>query len=486
MSTVPNQSRAAAVAPSVGAQLEICLEIPLVPFSAASSAPLLGRRAVVAFVYQLYQVSSPLMQLLRAPVVGPLFLAVPLCLTLVLGGLGGCGDDDAPATPESTAGAAGASGASANGGSGDGGSAGHATTDTVSIDGDVLAFLTEVPGPRVAGAKVSIVEHPEKSFVTGSDAHFHFDGLVVGEDVTLVVEHPDFQTTTTATYVVPAGGLNPFSVQIVSTDLFTALSGVVPLPTELDKYCAIATTVARFGGSLYVRLRQGMPGVKAVLTPSVPAESGPLYFNEAVIPDSKQPSTSIDGGVLYYRIPPGDYTMTAEKDGIVFNTVRFHCTVGAIVNAGPPMGLVANIPQPNYHAGAGRADDAYSQSTDAICEKTAACVNEAAKTEDYPASTLASCKAMFRNNWAMVDLACDAEAGLRDAAEKLYACRAASCELMLGGDEACVDEETTVRAAELVYGTCLGKLLYERLASARSRCSTIAWFTASAWLIGPM
>jgi hypothetical protein len=380
-----------------------------------------------------------------------MLLAMPFCLAASGLSLGGCGDDDPSPPPGETAGTAGAAGSS------DGGQAGAATTPTVSIDGDVLAFLTEVPGPRVAGAKVSIVEHPERSVVTGADAHFHFDGLVVGEDVTLVVEHPEFQTTTTATYTVPAGGIHPFSVQIVSTDLFTALSGVVPLPTELDKYCAIATTVARFGGSLYVRLRQGMPGVSASLTPSLPAESGPLYFNEAVIPDTKQPSTSIDGGVLYYRVPPGDYTMTGQKDGIVFNTVRFHCTAGAIVNAGPPMGLVANIPSPDYGAGVTRADDAYSQSTDAICEKTAACVNEAAQAENYPPSTLASCKAMFRNNWAMVDLPCDAEAGLRDAAAKLYACRAASCELMLGGDEACVDEEAQVRAAELVYGTCLGK-----------------------------
>lgn len=381
-----------------------------------------------------------------------LALAFPVLVVAV-----GCGEDDpASSTPTGNTAGAGGSGAAA-GAAGEAGAGGTTAANTASIEGDVLAFLTEVPGPRVAGAKVSVLEHPEKSVVTGADAHFRFDDLPVGEDVTLVVEHPDFQTTTTATYTMPAGGIHPFSVQIVSTDLFNALSGVMPQPTELDKYCAIATTVARFGGSLYVRLRQGMPGVTAVLSPSVPAESGPIYFNESVIPDAKQPSTSIDGGVLYYRVPPGDYTMTGQKDGIVFNTVRFHCTAGAIVNAGPPLGLLANVPTPNYSAGTDRPDDTYSAATDALCEKTSACVNEAAKADNYPAATIASCKAMFRNTWGMVDTSCDAEAGLREAARALYTCRAASCEVTLGGDEACVPEETAVRAAEVTYGACLGK-----------------------------
>lgn len=324
----------------------------------------------------------------------------------------------------------------------------------VPVEGDVLEFLKEVPGPRVVGAKVSVLEHPERSFVTGEDAHFALEANE-GEDFTLLVEHEGFKTTQTATMRPGPNGIAPFSVQVVSNNLYILLSAVVPLRPELDKYCAVATTTARMGGSLYVRLRQGMPGVRVALDPPVPAESGPIYFNEDVLPDPAQQGSSIDGGVLFYRVPPGDYRMTASKDGNVFNSVRIQCRAGMIVNAGPPLGVLANVPQPDYGLGKTRADDAYSAASDAMCETTRRCVNERAKVENYPEATLASCKAMFRNTWAFVDDACDASTQVRDAARAVYACRATSCAIALGDDDVCVAEEAAFRTAEASYGACL-------------------------------
>lgn len=329
----------------------------------------------------------------------------------------------------------------------------------VSIEGDVLAFLTEVPGPRIVGATVSILEHPEMRVTTGDDAHFRFDGLEAGTDVTLVVEHPDLKTTQTATITLGDGGIDPFSVQVVPNAIFNAVSLLVPLPVEEDKYCVIASTVARLGGSLYVHLRQGMPGVSVTLDPPVAVESGPLYFNEAVLPDAKQPATSTDGGVLFYRVPPGDYTLRAHKDGAVFNQVRLQCRAGVVVNAGPPMGILANVASPDYAAGRDRPADEGSAATDALCEATRTCVNEAAGVVNYPDATLASCKAMFRNVWASIDETCDPSRALRDAARAVYTCRTASCALALGHDEACAAEEVTFRDAEATYGACVASRL---------------------------
>lgn len=325
----------------------------------------------------------------------------------------------------------------------------------VAIEGDVFAFLTEVQGPRIVGATVSIVEHPEKTVVTGADAHFRFEGIEAGSDVTLVATHPDFKRSSTATIRVGESGVNPFSVQMVPVGLFTALSALVPLPVEEDKYCAIASTVARTGGSLFVYLRQGLPGAHVALSPAVPPESGPLYFNEDVLPDAMQPATSIDGGVLFYRVPPGDYVLTATRPDTVFNEVRLRCEAGLIVNAGPPLGLLGNVAKPDWASGEGRPADVYSASSDALCEKTAACVNEAATATNYPPVTVASCKANYRNTWAHVDDACDAESKLRDAARALYDCRAKDCALALGDDAACPGEEDALRAAEVAYGACL-------------------------------
>ena len=325
----------------------------------------------------------------------------------------------------------------------------------VTVEGDVLAFMSEVQGARISGATVSILERPDLSVVTGDDAHFRFEGLDEGSDVTLVVEHPDFKTTQSATVRLGSNGVHPFSIQVVPTTIFTLLSGLVPLPLEEDQHCVIATTVARMGGSLYVYLRQGAEGAAVTLDPPVPAESGPIYFDESVLPDPEQASTSIDGGVLFYRVTPGDYVMTATREGTVFNDVRFQCRAGLVVNAGPPLGLLANVEQPDYGAGAARPADAYSDATDALCEATAACVNEDAGAVHYPPVTVESCKAMFRNTWAQVEPACDENSVLRDAARAFYECRTASCDVTLGGDDVCVPEETLFDAAQSLYGACL-------------------------------
>jgi hypothetical protein len=276
---------------------------------------------------------------------------------------------------------------------------------------------------------------------------------VVGSDVTLVVEHPDFKTTQTATVTLGEHGIDPFSIQIVPKTIFTALSTLVPLPLEEEDHCVIATTVARMGGSLYVHLRQGVAGAEVALDPPVEAESGPIYFDESVLPDPDQPSTSVDGGVLFYRVTPGDYLMTASRPDTVFNTVRFRCRAGLVVNAGPPMGLLANVASPDRGAGAALPTDAYTDATDALCEATAACVN-AEDAGHYPDAMLASCKAMFRDVWAQVT-SCDDDHALRDAARALYTCRVSSCEVTLGGDDVCVPEEDAFAAAQDVYGACL-------------------------------
>jgi hypothetical protein len=244
-------------------------------------------------------------------------------------------------------------------------------------------------------------------------------------------------------------------VQIVSNALFNGLSTLVPEPVEEDKYCVIATTVARMGGSLYVHLRQGAPDVQVSIAPAVPAESGPIYFDENVLPAIGQPATSTDGGVLYYRVTPGEYVLSASRADTVFNQVRFQCRAGVIVNAGPPMGLLANVVAPEYGGGQLRLDDAYSASTDALCEATAACVNQNATVVHYPPVTVASCKAMFADTWSFVDTACDSGAGMRDAARALYTCKTQSCDVTLGGDDVCVAEETAFAAAQTAYGACL-------------------------------
>lgn len=324
----------------------------------------------------------------------------------------------------------------------------------VRVEGDVLPFTTEVAGVRVQGAKVSILEHPELTFTTGADAHFAFDGLEEGEAITLTVEHPDYKPTQTNTVTLGPDGLNPFPVQVVSTQLFELLAALMPKNPQEDHFCAIATTAARLGGGLYTALRQGIPGATVTLTPAARDDSGPFYFTEAVLPSASQPSTSIDGGLLYYRVPPGTYVMRASRAGTVFNEVTFQCRVGWVVNAGPPMGVSAHVVHPNFGAGAHQGDDAFTAATDTLCLKTAACVKEREGEDRYAPANLASCKAHFRNMWAQLDAPCAEQTGVKARAKAVFDCRAASCADTLGED-VCPAEETAFRAAEDAYGTCV-------------------------------
>lgn len=344
----------------------------------------------------------------------------------------------------------------------DNGLPGHCKADCTgkpalaNVSGDVLSFAGEVGGARVVGAKVWVLENPEKSAITGPDAHFEIDGLDVGSEVTLVMEHPDFHTTQTGTFVLGEHGIHPFTIQAVSTALFNALSSIVPNPPQEDTTCSIATTVTRSGGSLYVHLRQGEPGTSVTLTPAVPAESGPIYFNESVVPDLKQTSTSIDGGVVFANVPPGDYTLSGSKPGLVFQPVKLKCRIGLLVNAGPPLGVLAHVVDPDPAGGDSYPDDAYSDATAALCDQTAACVT-AKNPGYYPPANVASCKAMFKNALSFVDPSCDPDAAFRGAWKTLFDCRAQSCELALGGDEACAAEDAAFAAAMATYGACYAK-----------------------------
>ncbi len=374
----------------------------------------------------------------------------PVALALLVF-VAGCGDD-LGVTPEAPD-AGGDGGDEGDDASDDGSDAGPA--GLASVEGDVLAFLTEVSGPRVVGATVSVLERPELTVVTGDDAHFRFDGLEVGSPVTLIVEHPDYMPTRSATLTLGPDGIEPFPVQIVSTGLFAALASIVSVDPELDQFCVVATTAARMGGSLYAYMRQGMPGAIATITPALEAESGPLYFSDAVVPDPEQGSTSIDGGVVFVRVPPGDYAMTGSREGTVWNTVELQCVAGTVVNAGPPLGLLANVVAPDHGAGRGLTDSDDTAASDSLCEANAACVNQREGEGSYPPSMVKSCKASFRNTWAFVDPRCDDDRALRDAARAFMACRAVSCDQTLGGDDVCVEEEMAFRAAEATYGACL-------------------------------
>ena len=208
---------------------------------------------------------------------------------------------------------------------------------TASVSGDAIPFNGQ--DRRVAGATISILEFPEKRMVTGTDGHFAFDGIPVGSEVSLVMEHPDYHLEQTGTHVVPPEGLERVTFQAVTHDVYTALGALLGIVPDEAGACQMPTTVTRIGKSLYDPGAHGEEGATVTIDPPLPAEHGPIYFNSRVLPDRTLTETSDDGGVLYVQVPPGEYVMTAHKPGAEFRQVKFKCRPGVLVNASPPWGL---------------------------------------------------------------------------------------------------------------------------------------------------
>jgi hypothetical protein len=206
------------------------------------------------------------------------------------------------------------------------------------VSGDAIPF-TNPPDGRIADAKVSLLEQPDKSMTTGTDGHFEFHGLVPGRDVTLVLEHPGYHPIQTGTLRVADADLERVTFQAVSPMMYAILAGIVGVQPDDEHCCQMVTTVTRIGKSMYDTGAHGEAGATVTLDPPLSAEHGPIYFNAQVRPDRTLTQTSDDGGVLFIQVPPGEYTWTASKPDAEFRRVRMKCRAGLLVNASPPWGL---------------------------------------------------------------------------------------------------------------------------------------------------
>ncbi len=208
---------------------------------------------------------------------------------------------------------------------------------SATVSGIAAPFNDAVEG-RIEGATISILEHPERSMVTGADGRFAFEGMTAGEEVTLVLEHPDYPLIQTGTHLVPAEGIDDLTFQVPTKPTYDLLASVVMITPE-DTKCQLVTTITRKGGTILAPGAHGEAGVTVTSEPAIPAESGPIYFNSAVIPDRTLTESSDDGGVLFTNVEPGEYVWSGHKAGATLGDVKLKCRAGLLVNASPPRGM---------------------------------------------------------------------------------------------------------------------------------------------------
>ncbi|KTC87056.1 hypothetical protein [Legionella brunensis] len=216
------------------------------------------------------------------------------------------------------------------------------------VSGFARSFIS---GQAISDATVTVLENEKLKFQTDSAGRFGPFEWPVGEPITLVFEKPGsfwsgYKTTQTATLIVPPEGINDanflknISFQVPSNIAYKFLSFAMGL-TEDPQACQIAATVTPPNTTM-ADIPQGVADVKVTLSPGV--NSRTFYFGIFPIIHKTNPfirkleATSLDGGVAFINVPPGDYVMEAKKDNMLFSKVAIKARKGVVVNASPPHG----------------------------------------------------------------------------------------------------------------------------------------------------
>lgn len=253
----------------------------------------------------------------------------------------GCDSDGNGAGGDGGAGGeGGVGGAAGAGGTGGLGGAGGASGALFSISGNAFSFAPPgFPGwGRIEGGTVSVLEMPERTTTTVEDGYFILEDLPTEQEITLVLEAEGYPTTHTKTFVLTDSDVEEVTFQVPSLSLYQALALTLGVTLSEEK-CQLVSTVTFLGGSLYLPDAHGEAGATVSIDPPDPDADGPIYFNADVIPDRTETETTSDGGIVFVNTEPGDYILTAEKDGVVFESVKLKCRAGVLANASPPHAL---------------------------------------------------------------------------------------------------------------------------------------------------
>jgi len=211
----------------------------------------------------------------------------------------------------------------------------------IRVSGTAYSFtLPGTPYGRIAGGEISLLEAPGEVATADEEGVFSLEGLTGGSEATFVVKAEGFPEGQTKTFTLPGEDLEGLTFQIPGDDLVLMLAAVLGI-TVADDRCQLVSTITRVGKSIGDEGAHGEPGATVALEPAIPDEHGPVYFNAGVLPDPTLTESSEDGGVLYTNVPPGDYVLTADKEGVEFTPIRLRCRAGVLVNASPPFGLQA-------------------------------------------------------------------------------------------------------------------------------------------------
>jgi len=202
------------------------------------------------------------------------------------------------------------------------------------------------PNPRaltIEGAVVAVAEDPSVSTKVHADGSFEFD-VPSGGPSSFSLTQEGFIPSQSAAIEITTAGIAMLGFQTPSLEAVDNLASFARVAPDETK-CQISTTISRKGTTPYGGDSLGVEGAVATITPKGDAD-GPIYFASegstnppTIFPNRALTATSIDGGVIFANVSPGEYTITAHKDGTTFSSAVIRCRAGVLVNAAPPNGI---------------------------------------------------------------------------------------------------------------------------------------------------
>jgi hypothetical protein len=197
---------------------------------------------------------------------------------------------------------------------------------------------------RLAGAVIRVAERPHIRTTTKRDGTYV---LTVPDRarITPYITAPGYHSIHLQTFSTDREDLANVNFQVPTDAIYRGLAALLSVPLDADgnpQDCAVVSTFSTkdvrdtsFAGFVGYGAH-GVAGASASGSPALPA---PTYFNEHVIPDPMQQLSSIDGGVVWTRVPAGAYTISAQHPETRFASFVATCEPGRVVNANPPWGL---------------------------------------------------------------------------------------------------------------------------------------------------
>jgi hypothetical protein len=197
---------------------------------------------------------------------------------------------------------------------------------------------------RLGGATIRVAERPRIRATVRRDGSYD---LVVPDraKITPYITAAGYHTIYLQTFRTAGEDLARVNFQTPTESVYRALAALLEVPLDEHgelRQCGIVSTFStRNVRDLPFRgfTGYGAHGVAGATASATPALPEPVYFNEDVIPDPLQELSSIDGGVVWTRVPTGVYRISAHHPTTRFASFVATCKPGRVVNANPPWGL---------------------------------------------------------------------------------------------------------------------------------------------------